>query len=77
MYLSDYAAEVNDPDDNPPIGIILCTDKESVGAEYTLAGLSNNIFASRYTYVIPNKDELIAQVEEVLREWHEKPDTQL
>lgn len=71
MYLNYYAAEVNDPDDNPPIGIILCTDKTNVEAEYALGGLSNNIFASRYTYVIPNKDELIAQVEAVLREWHE------
>ena len=71
MYLNYYAAEVNDPDDNPPIGIILCTDKDSVGAEYALGGLSNNIFASRYTYVIPNKEELIAQVEAVLKEWHE------
>ena len=71
MYLNYYAAEVNDPDDNPPIGIILCTDKDSVGAEYALGGLSNNIFASRYTYVIPKKEELIAQVEAVLKEWHE------
>lgn len=71
MYLNYYAAEVNDSDDNPPIGIILCTDKDSVGAEYALGGLSNNIFASRYTYVIPNKEELIAQVEAVLKEWHE------
>lgn len=70
MYLNYYAAEVNDEDDNPPIGIILCTDKDNVGAEYALGGLSNNIFASRYTYVIPNKDELIAQVEEVLNSWH-------
>lgn len=70
MYLNYYAAEVNDSDDNPPIGIILCTDKSNVEAEYALGGLSNNIFASRYTYVIPNKEELIAQVETVLKEWH-------
>lgn len=43
MYLNYYAAEVNDPDDNPPIGIILCTDKDSIAAEYALGGLSNNI----------------------------------
>lgn len=73
MYLNYYAAEVNDHDDNPPIGIILCTDKTNVEAEYALGGLSNNIFASRYTYVIPNNEELIAQVEAVLREWH-KPE---
>lgn len=73
MYLNYYAAEVNDEHDNPPIGIILCTDKDSVAAEYALGGLSNNIFASRYVSYIPNKEQLIAQVEAVLDEWH-KPE---
>lgn len=72
MYLNYYAAEVNDEHDNPPIGIILCTDKDSVAAEYALGGLSNNIFASRYVSYIPNKEQLIAQVEAVLKEWNEK-----
>lgn len=70
MYLNYYAAEVNDEHDNPPIGIILCTDKDSVTAEYALGGLANNIFASRYVSYIPNKEQLIAQVETVLKEWH-------
>ena len=70
MYLNYYAAEVNDEHDNPPIGIILCTDKDSIAAEYALGGLSNNIFASRYVSYIPNKEQLIAQVEAVLNEWH-------
>ena len=72
MYLNYYAAEVNDPDDNPPIGIILCTDKDSITAEYALGGLENNIFASRYVLYMPNKDQLIAQVEAVLEKWREK-----
>lgn len=71
MYLNYYAAEVNDPDDNPPIGIILCTDKNSLGAEYALGGLSNNIFASRYVLYMPDKEQLIAQVEAVLNRWHD------
>ena len=66
MYLNYYAAEVNDPDDNPPIGIILCTEKDSITAEYALGGLSNSIFASRYVLYMPEKEQLIAQVEEVL-----------
>lgn len=74
MYLNYYAAEVNDEHDNPPIGIILCTDKDSVAAEYALGGLSNNIFASRYVSYIPNKEQLIAQVEAVLNEWNQKAD---
>ena len=70
MYLNYYASEVNDSDDNPPIGIILCTDKDSVGAEYALGGLSNNIFASRYIFYMPDKEQLIAQVEAVIKDWH-------
>ncbi len=72
MYLNYYAAEVNDHDDNPPIGIILCTDKDSVAAEYALGGLSNNIFASRYILYMPDKEQLVAQVEAVLKKWHDK-----
>jgi predicted nuclease of restriction endonuclease-like (RecB) superfamily len=72
MYLNYYAAEVNDPDDNPPIGIILCTDKNDVGAEYALGGLSNNIFASRYVLYMPDKEQLIAQVEAVLDKWNDE-----
>lgn len=74
MYLNYYAAEVNDPEDNPPIGIILCTDKDSLAAEYALGGLSNQIFASRYVLYMPNKEQLIGQVEEVLKRWHSHED---
>ena len=74
MYLNYYAAEVYDPDDNPPIGIILCTEKDSIAAEYALGGLSNNIFASRYVLYMPDKEQLIAQVEAVLKNWHDKKD---
>jgi len=68
--LNYYTAEANDPDDNPPIGIILCTDKDDVAAEYALGGLSNQVFASRYVLHMPNKDQLIEQVEDVLKQWH-------
>ena len=66
MYLNYYAAEVNDEDDNPPIGLILCTDKGNVDMQYALGGLSNNIFASKYVTYMPDKEQLIAQVEAVL-----------
>ena len=72
MYLNYYATEVNEEGDNPPIGIILCTDKNNVTAEYALGGLSNNIFASTYTYVIPEKEKLVEQVKEVLDGWGEE-----
>jgi hypothetical protein len=66
MYLNYYAAEVNDEYDNPPIGIILCTDKGNVNLEYALGGLNNKIFASKYITVLPKKEELIKQVEMII-----------
>lgn len=69
MYLNYYACEINDEFDNPPIGIILCTDKDAVTAEYALGGLQNTVFASRYVSHIPGKEQLIQQVESVLVDW--------
>lgn len=61
-YLNYYAAEVNDEYDNPPIGIILCTDKNNVRAQYALGGLSNSVFASTYTLRLPDEEQLEDQV---------------
>ena len=71
MYLNYYAREMNDEFDNPPIGIILCTDKDVVTAEYALGGLQNAIFASRYVSHIPDKEQLVQQVENVLLSWEQ------
>lgn len=72
MYLNYYENEVNDEGDNKPIGIIPCTDKDAIAAEYALGGLSTNIFASKYTYYIPEKEQLIAEVERIVSQWHEQ-----
>lgn len=67
MYLNYYKTEVNDPNDNPPIGMILCQEKDEIAVEYILGGLENRIFTSRYTYYLPNKEELIKQIEKVIK----------
>lgn len=72
MYLNYYKTEVNDETDNEPIGIILCTDKDSIQAEYALGNLSNQIFASKYTLYIPDREVLEEQVERVLRDYNGK-----
>lgn len=72
MYLNYYETEVNDTEDNKPIGIILCAKKDNVVAEYSLGGINNNLFASNYTYYMPDKQELIAQVEKVINENEEE-----
>lgn len=68
MYINYYNKEVRDEFDSDTIGIILCKGKNEITMEYALGGLSNNIFASTYTYYMPNKNELINEVEKVLKE---------
>jgi predicted nuclease of restriction endonuclease-like (RecB) superfamily len=65
-YLNYYASEVNDKDDNPPVGIILSKTSRDVVAEYALGGLSNQVFASTYTYYIPDKEQLVNEVKALL-----------
>ena len=67
-YLNYYKAEVNEPTDNDPIGIILCTEKNEIEAKYALGGLNNQVFASRYVYYLPDKDVLINEVYKALEE---------
>lgn len=68
MYINYYNIEIKDEFDNETIGIILCTGKKGITMEYALGGLSNNIFTSTYTYYIPNKEELISEIEKILNE---------
>ena len=67
-YLNYYKTEVNDEEDNPPIGILLCADKHDVVAQYADGGLSNQILASTYTYYLPSEDVLVAQVRQLLED---------
>lgn len=69
-----YGKEVNDEGDEKPIGIILCADTSEIVAEYALGGLENQIFASKYVYYIPNKEELIRQVQDVIKGMGENED---
>jgi len=71
-YLNYYKTEINEDTDNDPIGIILCTDKDEIIAEYALGGLTNQIFASKYVYYLPNKQDLIDQVQKALEDYGEE-----
>jgi predicted nuclease of restriction endonuclease-like (RecB) superfamily len=66
-YLNYYKLEINDKDDNPPIGLILCTEKDEITAEYILGGFENNLFASKYVTILPDKQKLINEVENIIK----------
>ena len=58
MYLNYYKAEIMQPDDNPPVGILLCTEKGDTLVKYATAGLDPNIFVQKYMVELPTEDEI-------------------
>lgn len=58
MYLNYFKTEVMQPDDNPPIGILLCTDKGDTLVKYATAGLDPNLFVLKYMVELPSEEEL-------------------
>lgn len=67
-YVSWYKKNMMTKGDNPPIGILLCTDKNHALAEYALAGMDDNLFASKYQLELPKKEEMQLFIEEKLQE---------
>ena len=58
MYLNYYKAEVTQSDDNPPVGILLCTEKGDTLVKYATAGLDPNIFVQKYMIELPSEEEI-------------------
>lgn len=67
-YVSWYRANEMREGDNPPIGILLCTGKDSTLVEYALAGMDNNLFVSKYLLELPSKEEMQAFLEKSLKQ---------
>lgn len=66
MYINYFKNEVCQPDDNPPIGVVLGAKKDELLMEYALAGIDNNLFAARYQLYLPNKAELQEQLNQLM-----------
>ena len=58
MYINYYERELNVSGDNPPIGIILCADKNEAVVKYTINENNKQIFTSKYKLELPTEDEL-------------------
>lgn len=57
-YVGYYKKNEMHEGDNPPVGILLCTDKGSQMVEYALSGMDNQLFASTYMLHLPDKKKL-------------------
>ena len=58
MYVNYYTREQMNDGDNPPIGILLCADKNDAVVKYTLAENNKQIFTSKYMLYLPTEEEL-------------------
>ncbi|MEX2484163.1 MAG: PDDEXK nuclease domain-containing protein [Brumimicrobium sp.] len=57
-YVAYYNEQIKEENDNPAIGILMCTDKGEKLVEYAKAGIDNQLFVSKYLLQLPEKKEL-------------------
>ena len=66
MYINYFKKEENMEDDNEPIGTILTASKDDVIVEYSLGGITNQIFVSKYQLYLPDKELLQEKVRSII-----------
>ncbi len=67
-YVTWYRKHMMAEGDNPPVGLLLCTQKDHVLVEYALAGMDNRLFVSKYQLELPQKEDLRRFLEEKRKE---------
>jgi len=63
MYVRLYEEKYKGADDNPTIGIILCTEKDATVVKYSVLGENKRLFAAKYKLYLPTEKELKDEVE--------------
>lgn len=62
-YVRIYDQHRKGSDDNPTIGLILCSEKSEAVAKYSVLTESKQLFASKYLHYLPTEEELRAELE--------------
>ena len=60
FYVNWFKANMMAEGDNPPVGILLCSDKDGVEVEFATAGMDQKLFVSRYVTALPSVEQLKA-----------------
>lgn len=63
LYLNYAREHWTNPDENPPVGLILCAQRDAAVAHYALEGLPNKVLAAEYRTTLPDEEVLAAEVE--------------
>ncbi len=71
-YVSWYKQNMMTEGDNPPVGLLLCTQKDHPLVEYALAGMDNRLFVSKYQLELPKTEMLTSFLKEQMKELDKK-----
>lgn len=63
LYLNYAREHWTNPDENPPIGLILCSEHDAAVAHYSLANLGNQVLAREYQLALPTEEQLVKRLE--------------
>jgi hypothetical protein len=63
MYVRVFEEQYRGEDDNPTLGLILCSERNAAVAKYSLLADNAQLFASKYQMLMPTEDELRAELE--------------
>jgi len=66
LYLGYYEKEVNDENDNPPIGLILSEEKDDIMVEYAMLNDTSKLIVSKYQLYLPDIEQLKDKVKEII-----------
>ena len=69
MYVNYFDREEKLPDENPTIGILLCTEKNDTAVKMTLPEDNKTIIASKYELYLPSAEQLMDEVEEARQDF--------
>ncbi len=66
LYLNYYKANEMTEGDSPPVGLILCADKDDSLVEYATGGMANELFVSKYQLQLPDQQTLLRLIQDDL-----------
>ena len=70
MYVRMYDELKREKDDNPTLGIVLCSETSEDIARYSVMHENEQLFMSKYKLMLPSEEELRAEIEEQKRIYH-------
>jgi len=72
FYLNYWKREMTGPTDAPPVGLLLCSDKDQTKVEYATGGLDQQLFVSRYLVALPKPTDIEQLIERDRALWEQR-----